>query len=133
MNAKISEALHVPLSAETILEAVESAQKGIERDEIFFAEHPDKDLSERMLTARDYEIAKMLYHHLEESPTDKLIGYLFTELYLILTHGIDFTVQVAITVGYLGSEDEIRKGLMKRLKVTKAVASSFPIERHTAA
>lgn len=133
MNAKITEALHVPFSAETILEAIESAQKGIERDEKFFAEHPDKDLSERMLTARDYEIAKMLYRYLEESNTDELIGYLFTELYLILTHGIDFTVQVAITVGYLGSEDEIRKGLMKRLKVTKDVASSNLLERRIAA
>lgn len=36
MNEKITEALQIPLSLENILEAIESAQKGIERDEKFF-------------------------------------------------------------------------------------------------
>lgn len=133
MDEKITEALCIPLSLENVLEAIESAQKGIERDEKFFAEHPDKDLSERMLTARDYEIANMLYRYLDEDATHGPVDGLFTELYLILTHGIDFTVQALITDGFLGSEDEIRKELMKHLKTMQVIAYSIFLDGSTAA
>lgn len=125
MNEKITEALCIPLSLENVLEAIESAQKGIERDEKFFAEHPDKELSERMLTARDYELANMLYRYLDEDATHGPLEAIFTELYLILTHGIDFTVQALIADELLGSEDEIRKELMKHLKTMQVVAYSI--------
>lgn len=133
MNEKITEALHIQLSLENILEAIESAQKGIERDEKFFAEHPDKELSERMLTARDYELAKMLYRYLVEDAPRGPVDGLFTELYLILTHGIDFTVQVLITDGCPEPEDEIRKELMKHLKTMQDIACSIFLDGSTAA